>query len=250
MTITRRDFLATGAAAIGAAVTAGGLQPAAASDGGRTSGGLYPHRLPALPYAMDALSPTIDAETMALHHGKHHQAYVDKLNDALAAHPQWQAAPLEVLLRDLAKLPDAIHTAVRNQGGGHANHTMFWSILSPAPQTEPKGELLQQVNAAFGSVTQLQEKFNDAGAKLFGSGWVFVVADMKGGALTLETRANQDTPLMEGRTALFGNDVWEHAYYVSYRNRRADYLKAWWNVLDWAAVEARLKRTQAGEVVI
>ncbi len=201
-----------------------------------------------LPYAHDALAPTIDAETMQIHHGKHHQAYVDNLNKALDGHNA--GADLISILGALDALPESVRGAVRNNGGGHANHSMFWNLMRPQPQAAPTGELKAALEAAFGDMAQLQEKFNDGGVKRFGSGWVFVVFDPKGGALSIQSYPNQDTPLMEGKFALFGNDVWEHAYYLSYRNRRADYLKAWWNVLDWAQVEQRYAQLKAGEKLI
>ncbi len=198
--------------------------------------------LPKLPYATNALEPHIDTETMELHHGKHHATYVTNLNKALESHPDWAKHSVEDLLTHLNEIPETIRPAVRNNGGGHANHSMFWEILKVNNGQGPSGTLLAAINESFGSLDEFKTKFNDAGLKQFGSGWVFVVPVAQGGKLEILSRPNQDTPLMEGRTPIMGNDVWEHAYYVKYRNRRADYLAAWWNVVNWDAVQARFDK--------
>jgi Fe-Mn family superoxide dismutase len=197
------------------------------------------------------MAPVIDAETMALHHGKHHKAYVDKLNEALKDHGDLQKLSLDDLLAKVQEIPESIRSAVRNNGGGHANHSMFWQIMNaPNEKAMPvAGELVNAVNAAFGSFDELKKKFNEAGVKQFGSGWVFVTADSTG-KLELLAQPNQDTPLMQGKTVLFGNDVWEHAYYLTYRNRRPDYLEAWWKVLDWSKVGARYASIKQGQKIL
>ena len=195
------------------------------------------HELPKLPYAFDALAPHIDARTMEIHHGKHHQAYVDNLNKALAQAPDLAAKSVEDLLRGFAAVPDAIKTAVRNHGGGHANHSLFWEVMGPGGGGAPAGELARAIDAAFGGLAPLQEKLTAAAMGQFGSGWGWlVVAD---GKLDVIARPNQDSPLAEGKTPILGVDVWEHAYYLNYQNRRADYLKAWWNVVRWDKVAER-----------
>ncbi len=201
------------------------------------------HTLPKLPYAFDALEPHIDARTMEIHHDKHHQAYVDNLNKALAGAPELAKLPVEDLLRGLASVPEAIRGAVRNHGGGHANHSLFWEIMGPKAGGAPTAKLASAIDAAFGSFTALQEKVNAAATGQFGSGWGWlVVAD---GKLEVIARPNQDSPLAEGKTPLLGVDVWEHAYYLKYQNRRADYLKAWWNVVRWDKVAERFARAHA-----
>jgi len=195
------------------------------------------HELPKLPYAFDALEPHIDARTMEIHHGKHHQAYVDNLNKALAQAPELAGKPVEALLRGFASVPDAIKTAVRNHGGGHANHSLFWEVLGPHGGGAPTGALGQAIDGAFGSFAALQEKLTNAAAGQFGSGWGWLV--LADGKLDVLARPNQDSPLAEGKTPILGVDVWEHAYYLRYQNRRADYLKAWWNVVRWDKVAER-----------
>ncbi|MFV3076953.1 superoxide dismutase [Niveispirillum fermenti] len=204
--------------------------------------------LPALTYDTAALEPHIDAQTMGLHHGKHHQTYITNLNNALADHSQLQGLSLEDLLKRLGELPEGIRTAVRNNGGGHANHSMFWSIMGPNGGGDPTGEVGQAITRDFGSFEDFKKKFNEAGTKQFGSGWVFVTADTAG-KLAIVAQPNQDTPLFNGTPVLFGNDVWEHAYYLKYQNRRADYLAAWWNVVSWDAVNDRLAKIKAGAVI-
>jgi len=196
------------------------------------------HSLPPLPYAPDALEPHIDKQTMEIHHGKHHNAYVTNLNAALEKHPELQSKSVEDLLRNINTVPEDIRTAVRNNGGGHVNHTMFWELMTPGGSSQPTGKLADDINAAFGSLDDFKKAFNDAGVKRFGSGWVWLVKDSSG-KLAITSTANQDNPMMEGQTAILGNDVWEHAYYVTYRNRRPDYLAAWWNVVNWDEVAKR-----------
>jgi Fe-Mn family superoxide dismutase len=193
--------------------------------------------LPPLPYATDALEPFIDKMTMEIHHGKHHNAYVTNLNKALESAPELAGKTLEELLaNNLAIVPDAIKTAVRNNGGGHSNHSLFWKMLSPASQSgQPSGKLLEEINATFGSLAQFQEKFNTAATTRFGSGWAWLLKT--GGKLEITSTANQDSPLMEGKTILLGLDVWEHAYYLHYQNRRPEYIAAFWNIVNWKEVE-------------
>ena len=201
------------------------------------------HELPKLTYAFDALEPHIDARTMEIHHGKHHQAYVDNLNKALANAPELAKLAVEDLLRGFATVPEAIRTAVRNHGGGHANHSLFWEIMGADGGGSPIGPLAAEINGAFGSLSSLQEKVNAAAMGQFGSGWGWlVVAD---GKLDVIARPNQDSPLAEGKTPLLGVDVWEHAYYLNYQNRRADYLKAWWNTVRWDKVSERYAKAKA-----
>jgi len=207
-----------------------------------------PHSLPPLPYPTNALEPHIDQRTMELHHGRHHQAYVNNLNAALKDHGEAAKLPLHELLAKLGELPESIRTAVRNNGGGHANHTMFWEVMGPGGG-QPAGALKDAIDRDFGGLDKLQEQFNAAGLRVFGSGWVFVTVDAAG-KLAIVTRPNQDTPLMEGGRVLFGNDVWEHAYYLLYQNRRGDYLKAWWNVVNWQKVGERYAAAKAGKLTI
>lgn len=195
-----------------------------------------PYTLPELPYAKDALEPYIDAKTMEIHHGKHHQAYITKLNEAVKDTP-FDGKPVEELIADLSGLPEAIRTVVRNNGGGHANHSFFWKIMGPGKGGAPKGKLADELAATFGSFDAFKEKFEAAGIGRFGSGWVWLVVG-KDGKLAITSTPNQDSPLMEGLKPVLGCDVWEHAYYLHYQNRRPDYLKAWWNVVDWDAVAA------------
>ncbi len=192
------------------------------------------HTLPPLPYPTDALEPTIDKQTMEIHHGKHHQAYVTNLNAALEKHPEVGSKSVEDLLKDLNAVPEDIRTAVRNNGGGHVNHTMFWEIMGPNGGGAPTGAVADAITGSFGSFDKLKDEVKKAGVARFGSGWAWVIAS--GGKLTVESTANQDSPLMEGKTAILGVDVWEHAYYLKYQNRRPDYLEAWWNVVNWAKV--------------
>jgi len=197
------------------------------------------HELPKLPYAPAALEPHIDAQTMEIHHGKHHAAYVNNLNAALEKHADLAGKSAEDLVKNLSAVPEAIRTAVRNNGGGHVNHTMFWQIMGPGKGGAPSGAIAEAINGAFGSFDAFKDQMNKDGAGRFGSGWVWLVDS--GGKLAVESTANQDNPMMEGKKPIFGIDVWEHAYYLKYQNRRPDYLPAWWNVIDWDAVNARLK---------
>jgi len=194
------------------------------------------YEVPPLPYDYDALEPHIDAQTMTLHHDKHHQAYVDKANAALAGGP-FDGKPIEEVIANLGQVPEDKRGAVRNNGGGHLNHSLFWESMSPNGGGAPDGDLGSAIDAAFGSFDAFKEQFEAAGVARFGSGWAWLVAD--GGALKITSTANQDSPLTDGQTPLLGNDVWEHAYYLKYQNRRPEYLKAWWNVVDWSKVAAR-----------
>jgi len=195
-----------------------------------------PFEVPPLPYAPDALEPHIDAQTMSLHHDKHHQAYVDKLNGAVDG-TDWAAKSIEEIVANLGALPADIAGPVRNNGGGHLNHSLFWESMSPDGGGAPDGDLGAAIDAAFGSFEAFKEQFEAAGVGRFGSGWAWLVLD--GGALKITSTANQDSPLTDGHAPLLGNDVWEHAYYLKYQNRRPEYLKAWWNVVDWGVVTAR-----------
>ena len=203
------------------------------------------HTLPPLPYAPNALEPHIDAQTMEIHHGKHHQAYVNNLNAALEKAPELADRPLEELLADLNAVPEAVRTAVRNNGGGHWNHALFWRIMGPNGGGEPQGALGEAIRGAFGGVDKMKEQFAAAAGGRFGSGWAWLVND--GGKLSITSTPNQDNPLMDGKRAdqiLLGLDVWEHAYYLQYQNRRPDYIGAWWNVVNWKVAEDRFNRAQ------
>jgi superoxide dismutase, Fe-Mn family len=195
-----------------------------------------PFTLPDLPYAHDALEPTIDARTMEIHHGKHHQAYVDNANKALAG-TEWEDSSVESVLASLAAMPEEIRTTVRNNAGGHVNHSLFWEIMSPDGGGEPEGELKAAIDDLWGSTEELKSAINDAGVKRFGSGWTWLIYD--GTGLAVKSTPNQDSPLLDGDEPLLGIDVWEHAYYLNYQNRRPDYLAAWWNVVNWAEVARR-----------
>ncbi len=196
------------------------------------------HSLPALPYAFNALEPHIDARTMEIHHGKHHQAYVTNLNAALDKHPELHEKSIEDLLKGIGSVPDDIRQAVINNGGGHVNHTMFWEIMGPNGGGAPTGAIADAIASSFGSFDKLKEEFKKAAIGRFGSGWAWVIDN--GGKLVVESTANQDSPLMAGKKVVFGIDVWEHAYYLNYQNRRPDYIDAWWNVVNWAAINKRL----------
>jgi superoxide dismutase, Fe-Mn family len=193
------------------------------------------YELPPLSYPFDALEPHIDAKTMEIHHDKHHQAYITNANNALKDYPQLAAKPVEELIANLSAVPEAIRTAVRNNAGGHANHSFFWLIIGPNAGGSPKGKLADAIASTFGSFDQFKEKFQAAGAGRFGSGWAWLVVN-KAGSLEISSTPNQDSPIMEGIKPLLGVDVWEHAYYLKYQNRRPDYLKAVWNVVNWDAV--------------
>ena len=200
--------------------------------------------LPPLPYDYKALEPTIDEETMHLHHDKHHQAYVTNLNNAVQG-TQFENMAVEDLIRNIGSVPENIRTAVRNNGGGHANHSMYWKIMTPNGGGQPSGPLADAINQTFGSFDQFKAQFNDAGAKRFGSGWAWLVAGQNGQLQVIST-ANQDSPLMDGLFPIMGNDVWEHAYYLKYQNRRPDYLNAWWNVVNWDEIARRFQQARGG----
>jgi len=197
------------------------------------------HEVPPLPYAYNALEPHIDETTMRVHHDKHHGAYVTNLNAALEKHPALQSKSIDDLLRGIATVPEEVRTAVRNNGGGHWNHAMFWEIMAPGGGRQPSGRLLDAITSAFGGLDAFKEQFGKAAMGRFGSGWAWLV--QSGDKLSIESTANQDSPLMEGKWPVFGLDVWEHAYYLKYQNRRADYVGAWWNVLNWDEVAKRFK---------
>ena len=201
--------------------------------------------LPPLPYDYTALEPYIDEQTMHLHHDKHHQAYVTNLNNALQGQSQFENLAIVDLMRRINEVPENIRTAVRNNGGGHVNHSMFWQIMKPNGGGEPSGALAQAITQAFGSFDQFKAAFNDAGTKRFGSGWAWLVQDNTGKLQVIST-ANQDSPLMDGHYPIMGNDVWEHAYYLKYQNRRGDYLNAWWNVLNWDEIAKRFDQARSG----
>ena len=197
------------------------------------------HELPKLPYAYDALEPHIDKETMTLHHDKHHQAYVTNLNAAIEKHPELASKSAEELIRDLYGVPEDIRTAVRNNGGGHVNHTMFWNIMKPGGGGAPTGRIGDAIASSFGDFEAFKKLFGETGTKQFGSGWVWLVRT-SAGKLEIASTPNQDNPMSSGGKPIFGNDVWEHAYYLKYQNRRADYLAAWWNVVNWDTINKRL----------
>jgi len=207
-----------------------------------------PFKLDPLPYAADKNEPHIDAMTMEVHHGRHHAAYVNNMNAAAGQHADLGKKPLHELLANLSSVPESVRATVRNSGGGHANHTMFWQIMGGAGGA-PKGDLKAAIDRDLAGMEKFQENFNGVGGRVFGSGWVFVTVT-KDGKLAIESKPNQDTPIMDGKMVLMGNDVWEHAYYLKYQNRRPDYLKAWWNVLDWNKVEARYAAAKAGKLTI
>jgi Fe-Mn family superoxide dismutase len=195
--------------------------------------------LPKLPYAHNALEPHIDGRTMEIHHGKHHQAYVNNLNAALEKAPELQQKSVEDVVRGINSVPEEIRTAVRNNGGGHVNHTMFWELMGPGKGGAPTGKVADAITSSFGSFDTFKELFAKAGVGRFGSGWAWLID--AGGKLVIESSANQDSPLMEGKKAILGLDVWEHAYYLKYQNRRPDYISAWWNVVNWDEVNKRFK---------
>jgi Fe-Mn family superoxide dismutase len=199
-----------------------------------------PYEVPPLPYDYNALEPTIDEQTMRLHHDKHHQAYVDNANKALAG-TEWADRPVEDVLQSLDSLPEDIRATVRNNAGGHYNHTFFWEIMTPDGGGAPSGDLAHAISSTFGGLEELKAQVNDAGVKRFGSGWSWLV--VSGNDLAITSTPNQDTPLSDGQTPILGIDVWEHAYYLKYQNRRPDYLEAWWNVVNWEAVQGRYEQT-------
>jgi Fe-Mn family superoxide dismutase len=207
-----------------------------------------PFKLDPLPYATNKNEPHIDAMTMEIHHGRHHAAFINNLNGAVGQYGDLAKKPLHEILANLNSVPEAVRATVRNSGGGNANHAMFWQIMGGAGGT-PKGDLKAAIDRDLAGMEKFQETFNGAGGRVFGSGWVFVTV-AKDGKLAIESKPNQDTPLMDGKMVLMGNDVWEHAYYLKYQNRRPDYLKAWWNVLDWNKIEARYANAKAGKLTI
>ncbi len=202
-----------------------------------------PHTLPPLPYEYNALEPYIDTETMQIHHDRHHGSYVSNLNAAIAKYPDLAKRSAEDLIRNLASVPADIREQVRNNGGGHVNHTMFWQIMKPKGGGEPTGSLADEIRRTFGSFEAFKKQFNDAGMKRFGSGWVWLVRD-RAGRLQIISTSNQDNPLMQGLYPIMGNDVWEHAYYLRYRNRRNEYLEAWWNVVNWDEIARRNEQSR------
>jgi superoxide dismutase, Fe-Mn family len=233
----RRQFLYNLGIFSSASLSSVSLFPTAATSLEKSS---TQFTLPPLPYAYNALEPYIDQRTMEFHHDKHHAAYVKNLNAALAKYPQLQGKSIESLLQNLDSLPTEIRTTVRNNGGGHANHSMYWQSMAPKAGGEAKGELAKEIAKTFGSFAAFQATFNEVGTKRFGSGWVWLSRE-KSGKLKVASLPNQDTPLMVGEYPLLGNDVWEHAYYLTYQNRRPEYLKAWWNVVNWSEVEKRYR---------
>jgi Fe-Mn family superoxide dismutase len=245
ISLSRRHLL-TGAAGLVAATAwprialAQTPAPAGAAEG--------PFKLPPLPYATDVFEPHIDAKTMEIHHGKHHGAYVANMNNFAKTAPQLGQTPVETVLANLVNVPDAIRVGVRNNLGGHANHTMFWEIMAPNGGA-PEGDVLAAIDRDLGGLEKMKERFNATGLGQFGSGWVFVTVT-KDGKLGIEAMPNQDTPLMYGKRVLLGNDVWEHAYYLNYQNRRADYLKAWWNVVNWQKIGERYAAAKAGTLTL
>ena len=244
--LARRAMLRGGAlAAIASCLAWSGPRLASAQPAPPPSG---PFSLPPLPYAADANEAAIDAKTMEIHHGAHHRAYVTNLNAAIAQAPQLAALPLEALLAKLPEVPEAQRTAIRNNAGGHANHTMFWQIMG-GRGGQPSGEVMAAIERDLGGWDQFRTRFEQAGLTQFGSGWAFVTVTPEG-KLAIVQKPNQDTPLMEGGRVLMGNDVWEHAYYLRYQNRRAEYLRAWWNVLDWGKIGARYAAAKAGTLKV
>ena len=201
------------------------------------------HNLPPLPYPFDALEPYIDAKTMEIHHDKHHGAYINNLNKALEGHPELQKLPVEELLARIGKVPEAVRTAVRNNGGGHLNHSMFWKIMKKGGGGEPSGDLAAAIKNTFGSFGDFKKTFGQAATSRFGSGWAWLL--IRGGKLTVESTANQDNPIIDGGKAIFGLDVWEHAYYLKYQNRRPEYIEAWWNTVNWAQVADNFAQAKA-----
>lgn len=241
MSSMSRRHLMFAATSFAAAVAAPRLVFAQAAAPAAATG---PFKLPALSYPTAALEPHIDAKTMEIHHDRHHQAFITNLNNFAKDNAQIADKPVGDILGNLGSVPEAIRTGVRNSLGGHANHTMFWEIMGPNGG-KPEGELLAAVDRDLGGMEKLQTEFNTAGGRVFGSGWVFVTV-ARDGKLAIETRPNQDNPMMDGKRALLGNDVWEHAYYINYQNRRADYLKAWWNTVNWSKISERYAAAKAG----
>ena len=242
--ITRRQAIKTAAIA-GAALTAAPavFAQTASTPPATAPAASGPFTLPKLPYAYDALEPHIDARTMEIHHDKHHAAYVANLNKAVADFPEFASNSIEDLLKNLNAVPEKIRTAVRNQGGGHDNHSLFWQMMKPGGGGEPTADLAKAIEAGFGNAAGFKTKFTEAATKIFGSGWAWLTLDGK--ELKIETTLNQDTPLSAGRQVLLGLDVWEHAYYLKFQNKRADYITAWWNVVNWDFVAERYAKLKA-----
>lgn len=248
MTSMSRRHLFFAATGIAAAAVAPRTVFAQAAAPATPAAGNAPFILPPLTYPVAAFEPHIDAKTMEIHHDKHHAAYVANMNNFAKDNPQLGEKPLVEVLGNLNSVPDAIRTGVRNNLGGHANHTMFWQIMGPNGG-KPEGDVLAAINRDLGGIEKFQTDFNAAGGRVFGSGWVFVIVD-KEGKLAIETRPNQDNPIMDGKRALMGNDVWEHAYYLTYQNRRPDYLKAWWNTVNWTKIGERYAAAKAGTLAV
>jgi len=244
--LTRRNLMvaATGVAAAAVAPRIAAAQPAPAPAPAPAG----PFKQEPLPYPANALEPHIDARTMEIHHDRHHVAYINNLNAIAKDNPQIAQKPIQDVLAKIGELPEAIRTPVRNNMGGHANHTMFWQIMGPGGG-KPAGDLAAAIDRDLGGLEKFQNEFNAAGGRVFGSGWVFVLVG-RDGKLALEPRPNQDSPLMDGKRVLIGNDVWEHAYYLTYQNRRPDYLKAWWNVVNWNKVAERYAAAKAGTLAV
>ena len=240
MPLLSRRHLMLAAGGVAAAIAA----PRVAFAQAATTPPAGPFKLPALPYPTNALEPHIDAKTMELHNTRHHQAFITNLNNFAKDTPMIGEKPVEEVLGNLSSVPEAIRTGVRNNLGGHANHSMFWQIMGPNGG-KPDGEVLAAIDRDLGGMDKFMTDFNASGGRQFGSGWVFVIVD-KAGKLSIENRPNQDNPIMDGKRALMGNDVWEHAYYLTYQNRRPDYLKAWWNTVNWKVVGERYAAAKAG----
>lgn len=245
MGLERRQFL--GAAIALAVAAASDSAFGQALDRSKPLGGM-PFALPSLPYPYDSLEACIDAQTVELHHDKHHAAYVNNLNEAAKAVPQIASQPMELTLANLVELPEELRSIVRNNMGGHANHTMYWDVMG-GKGGKPQGDVLSAIDRDLGGIEKLRADFDAAGMRVFGSGWVFVTVS-RDGKLALESRPNQDSPLMDGKRVLFGNDVWEHAYYLRYQNRRTDYLHAWWSVVNWSRISDRYAAARAGTLTI
>ena len=250
MTLKRRNFLfllgaGTGGVALGVWRSSGLIDSAWAAEPSRTSQSAAQNtgvfQVPPLPYAYNALEPHIDAQTMRFHHDKHHTAYVNNLNAALEKHPELKGKSAEQMLRDLSSIPEDIRTTVRNNGGGHVHHSMFWNIMKPNGGGEPTGPIAKAIKDSFGSFEAFKTQFNEAGTKRFGSGWAWLVRTSDG-KLQVTSTPNQDSPLTDGNYPIMGNDVWEHAYYLNYQNRRPEYLKAWWNVVNWDEINKRFEQ--------
>ena len=246
--MTRRQAIKTTALASAALATLPGAIAQQPQGNGQverliTTAAGGPFTLPPLPYAYDALEPHIDAQTMQIHHDKHHAAYIANLNKAVADFPDLGKKPVEDLLKDLNSVPEKIRTTVRNNGGGHYNHSIFWQMMKPGGGGEPTGDLAKAMDASFGSFTTFKDNFSKAALGQFGSGWAWLILD--GSAVKIEPTANQDSPLSSGKTPLLGVDVWEHAYYLKYQNKRADYITAWWNVVNWDFVADRYAKSKA-----